>query len=156
MIGLEGEPLGIVSLTDALAQAENLGYDLAEIAPNATPPVAKILDWGKYQYEQTKQLQRSKKHQKQVEVKQIKLGLKIGEHDLKVKQDHARQFLEQGHKVKVSLFFRGREITRPELGAAVIARFEAGLADIATQEQAPAQIGRELNTVLTVKKDAKT
>lgn len=145
-----------MSLTDALAQAENLGYDLAEIAPNATPPVAKILDWGKYQYEQTKQLQRSKKHQKQVEVKQIKLGLKIGEHDLKVKQDHARQFLEQGHKVKVSLFFRGREITRPELGAAVIARFEAGLADIATQEQAPAQIGRELNTVLTVKKDAKT
>lgn len=156
LIGLEGEQLGVVSLADALAQAESLGYDLAEIAPSATPPVAKILDWGKYQYEQTKQLQRSKKHQKQVEVKQIKLGLKIGAHDLKVKQDHAREFLEQGHRVKVTLFFRGREITRQELGAAVIARFEAGLADIAVEEQPPARLGRELNTILTVKKDAKT
>jgi translation initiation factor IF-3 len=129
--------------------------DLVEIAPNAQPPVVKILDWGKYKYEQTKLLQKSRKNQKQVDVKQVRLGLKIGEHDLQVKLTKARQFLNQGHKVKISLLFRGREITHPQLGHDILARVMEQLGDVAAQEQAPMLSGRDLNMILGVKKDAK-
>jgi translation initiation factor IF-3 len=129
--------------------------DLAEIAPGANPPVVKLLDWGKYRYEQTKQLARSRKAQKQVEVKQVRIGLKIGEHDLQVKLTRARKFLEQGNKVKVSLLFRGREITRPELGRAILDRVMQQLEDVAVQEQAPQLSGRDLNMIIGLKKDAK-
>lgn len=127
---------------------------MAEIAPQAQPPVVRILDWGKYRYEQTKQLQKSRKKQKLVEVKQVRLGLKIGEHDFEVKRERARKFLAEGHKVKVSLLFRGREITHQDLGLAVLKRFLAGLEDIAEQEQAPTLTGRDLNMILGKKKDA--
>jgi len=96
---VDGSQLGIVTLDEALEQAREAGFDLAEIAPGAEPPVAKILDWGKYRYEQTKQQARNKKNQRQVEVKQVRLGLKIGEHDLDVKLKRARKFLEEGHMV---------------------------------------------------------
>ena len=109
----------------------------------------------KYRYEQTKQLAKSKKNQKQVEVKQVRLGLKIGEHDLQVKLNRAVKFLEQGHKVKISLLFRGREITRPELGRAILDRVMEQLQDVAAQEQAPQLSGRDLNMILGPKKDAK-
>lgn len=156
LIGAEGEQVGIVSLSEALQQAEQAGYDLAEIAPQAKPPVVKILDWGKYQYEQTKQLQKSKKKQKLVEIKQVRLGLKIGEHDFEVKLKRARKFLEQGFKVKVSVFFRGREITHPDLGLAMLQRFLARVEDMAQQEQPPQLSGREYNMIVGLKKDAKT
>ena len=155
LVGSDGSQLGIVNLREALYQAEEAGLDLAEIAPNAQPPVVKILDWGKYRYEQTKQLQKSRKNQRQVEVKQVRLGLKIGDHDLQIKLNQARKFLAQGHKVKVSLLFRGREITHPQLGHDVLAKVIEQMADVAVQEQAPTLSGRDLNMILGVKKDAK-
>ena len=147
--------MGVVTLKAALAAADAAGYDLAEISPSAQPPVAKILDWGKYKYEQTKQLQKSRKNQKLVEVKQVRLGLKIGEHDLATKLKHARKFLGEGDKVKISLLFRGREITHPDLGHAILARVISMLADVGTVEQAPQLTGRDLNMIIGQNKDAK-
>lgn len=155
LVGSDGSQQGVVSLREALDAAAEAGLDLAEIAPNAQPPVVKILDWGKYRYEQTKQLAKSRKHQKQVEVKQVRLGLKIGEHDLQVKLTKAKKFLEQGHKVKISLLFRGREITRPELGRAILDRVMTQLEEVANQEQPPQLSGRDLNMIVGSKKDAK-
>lgn len=155
LVANDGSQLGIVSLREALDRAEEAGLDLAEISPSAQPPVVKILDWGKYRYEQTKQLQKSRKNQKQVEVKQVRLGLKIGQHDLEVKLNRARKFLESGDKVKISLLFRGREITRPALGRAILDNVMEQLSDIAVQEQAPTLSGRDLNMIVGMKKDAK-
>jgi len=155
LVDSDGSQLGIVSLREARERAEDADLDLAEIAPNAQPPVVKILDWGKYRYEQTKQLQKSRKNQKQVEVKQVRLGLKIGEHDLVVKLNRARKFLEEGHKVKISLLFRDREISRPQLGREILDNVMERLSDIAVQEQAPTLSGRDLNMILGMKKDAK-
>jgi translation initiation factor IF-3 len=155
LVDVDGSQRGVVSLREALDIAAEAGLDLAEIAPNAQPPVVKVLDWGKYRYEQTKQLAKSKKNQKQVEIKQVRLGLKIGEHDLQVKLSRAAKFLDQGHKVKLSLLFRGREITRPELGRAILDRVMEQLSDIAVQEQPPQLSGRDLNMIVGSKKDAK-
>ncbi|HSX02313.1 MAG TPA: translation initiation factor IF-3 [Candidatus Saccharimonadia bacterium] len=155
LVGADGSQLGIVSLSEALERADEAGLDLAEIAPTAQPPVVKILDWGKYRYEQTKQLQKSRKNQRQVEVKQVRLGLKIGQHDLDVKLNRARKFLNEGHKVKISLLFRGREISRPQLGREILDRVMEQLSDVAVQEQAPTLSGRDLNMILGMKKDAK-
>src|SRR5437762_4843803 len=119
LVDSDGSQLGIVTLREARERAEEADLDLAEIAPNAQPPVVKILDWGKYRYEQTKQLQKSKKNQKQVEIKQIRIGLKIGAHDLEVKRRAARKFISSGHKVRISLRFRGREIAHPDLGRTI-------------------------------------
>ena len=155
LVDVDGSQRGVVSLREALDAAADAGLDLAEIAPNAEIPVVKILDWGKYRYEQTKQLAKNKKNQKQVEIKQVRLGLKIGEHDLQVKLNRAIKFLEQGHKVKISLLFRGREITRPELGRTILDRVMQQLEPVATQEQAPQLSGRDLNMIVGPKKDAK-
>ncbi len=156
LVGADGSQLGVMSLSEALDRAEEANLDLAEIAPTAQPPVVKILDWGKYRYEQTKQLQQSRKNQKQVEVKQVRIGLKIGEHDLMVKLNRARKFLEQGDKVKIGVFFRGREISRPQMGHDMLANVMERMSDIAVQEVAPAMSGRELSIVIGMKKDAKT
>lgn len=155
LVGADGSQQGVVSLREALDAAAEADLDLAEIAPSANPPVVKILDWGKYRYEQTKQLAKSKKNQKQVEVKQVRIGLKIGEHDLTVKVTQAIKFLDQGHKVKVSLLFRGREITRPDLGRAILDRVMTTLQEHGTQEQALQLSGRDLNMIVGPKKDAK-
>ncbi|HSX48038.1 MAG TPA: translation initiation factor IF-3 [Candidatus Nanoarchaeia archaeon] len=156
LIGADGSQLGVVSRDEALRLADEAGYDLAEIAPNADPPVAKILDWGKYRYEQTKQQAASRRNQKQVEVKTVRLGLKIGDHDFDVKVTRARKFLNEGHKVKVSLLFRGREITHPELGRERLDRFLNHLEDVAAVEQPVQLSGRDLNMVIGLKKDAQT
>ncbi len=155
LVDVDGSQRGVVSLQQALDAATEAALDLAEIAPNAQPPVVKILDWGKYRYEQTKQLAKSRRNQKQVEVKQVRIGLKIGEHDLQVKLTRATKFLEQNHKVKISLLFRGREITHPELGHAILKRVMEQLDEVAVQEQAPQLSGRDLNMILGPKKDAK-
>jgi translation initiation factor IF-3 len=155
LVGVDGSQLGVVSLSEALDAAAEAGLDLAEIAPNAEPPVAKILDWGKYRYEQGKQLAKSRKNQKQVEIKEVRIGLKIGQHDLDVKLNRARKFLAQGDKVKISLRFRGREISRPQLGRDIIDRVMETMSDIAVQEQAPIMTGRDLNMIIGTRKDAK-
>lgn len=155
MIGEDGSQLGVVTLRQAQDAAFEAGLDLAEIAPNAQPPVVKILDWGKYKYDLTKQANKARKHQKSVEVKEVRLGLKIGDHDLAVKLRKAREFLEEGNKVKVSVRFRGREITHPDLGHALLARVTTQLGDIGAQESAPQLTGRDLNMVIGVRKDAK-
>ncbi len=154
LIDVGGEQLGVVALTEALARAEAKGLDLAEIAPQANPPVAKILDWGKYSYEQTKQQQKSRKKQRSIEVKQVRLSLKIGEHDIDVKHKQAERFLQEGSKVKISLLLRGREITHRELGQNVIQKFATGLAEHGEIEQAIQLTGRELNMVMGAKKNA--
>ncbi len=155
LVDADGSQRGVVSLREALDIASEAGLDLAEIAPNAQPPVVKVLDWGKYRYEQTKQLAKSRKSQKQVEVKQVRLGLKIGEHDLQVKLSRVRKFLDAGDKVKISLLFRGREITHPELGRAILKRVMEQLEEVAVQEQAPQLSGRDLNMIVGSKKDTK-
>ncbi len=155
LIGVDGQQIGVVSRTDALEQAAAAGYDLVEIAPHATPPVVKILDWGKYRYEQTKQNQRQRKSQRAHEVKQVRLGLKIGDHDLMVKVKRARAFIEGGHKLKVSLRFRGREVTHPDLGKAVLDRFMGYMEDIAIREQEPTLSGREMTMLLAASKHPK-
>lgn len=155
LVGVDGSQLGVVSLSEALDAAAEAGLDLAEIAPNAEPPVAKILDWGKYRYEQGKQLAKSRKNQKQVEIKEVRIGLKIGQHDLDVKLNRARKFLAQGDKVKISLRFRGREISRPQLGRDIIDRVMETMSDVAVQEQAPIMTGRDLNMIIGTRKDAK-
>lgn len=147
--------MGVVSLREALDAAAEAGLDLAEIAPSASPPVVKVLDYGKYRYEQTKQQQKSRRNQKQVEVKEVRFSLKIGQHDLDVKLNRARKFLEDGQKVKLSLRFKGREISRPQLGRETLERIMGQLSDIAAQEQAPAMSGRELSMIVGMKKDAK-
>jgi translation initiation factor IF-3 len=127
--------------------------DLAEIAPNAQPPVAKLLDWGKFRYEQTKQLAKSRKNQKQVEVKEVRISLKIGQHDLDVKLNRARKFLDQGDKVKLSLRFKGREMSRPQAGRDKIQAVMEMLSDVAVQEQAPSLSGREISMVIGQRRD---
>lgn len=129
--------------------------DLAEISPQAKPPVVKILDWGKYRYEQQKHQQKSRSRQRQVEVKQIRLGLKTDEHDVRVKLKSAEKFLQAGHKVKINLRFRGREITHPDLGRTVIDDFFNALKELAVVEQAPNMTGRELSMTIARRKDAK-
>jgi translation initiation factor IF-3 len=132
--------------------AEEEGLDLVEISPNATPPVCKILDWGKFKYEQEKQTQTQKRKQKNVEVKGIRLSAKIGDHDFQTKIKHARKFLEEGNKVKVRLIFKGREIVHKDIGKNVLERFATELEDTAQIEQGISFTGREVNFILSPKK----
>lgn len=125
--------------------------DLVEIAPQASPPVAKIVDWGKFRYEKTKQAQAAKKKQKSVGIKQVRMGLKIGTHDREVKTNKIRGFIEAGNKVKLSVFFRGREMAHPELGRELLQDIVADLAEVAVMEQAPEQTGKYLTIVLRKK-----
>jgi len=152
LLGIDGEQLGIVSLSEALRRAEEEGFDLVEMSPNAKPPVVKIIDWGKFKYEQQKQSRTQKKKQKSVEVKGIRLSSKIGEHDLQTKAKHARKFIETGNKVKVRLIFKGREIVHKDIGADVLRKFAAELEEVAQVDQDIAFTGREVNMILAPKK----
>ncbi len=148
LIDERGEQVGIVSLSEALAKANQAEMDLVEIGPTADPPVAKIIEWGKYRYQQTKQEQKSRKKHKVQDIKQIRLGLKIGQHDLDVKLRKVRQFIADGDKVKFSLMFRGREITHPELGKQLLDKIAAELAEIAVVDQQPQLLGRYLTMTI--------
>lgn len=139
-------------MSEALRRAEEEGFDLVEISPTANPPVVKIIDWGKFKYEQQKASRTQKKKQKTVEVKGIRLSAKIGEHDLKTKAKHARKFLESGNKVKVRLFFKGREIVHKDIGENVLKKFFEELEDIAKIDQNITFSGREVSMVLSPKK----
>ena len=152
VIGPSGEQLGIMGLSEALKIAEDAGVDLIEISPNADPPVAKVVDWGKYQYQKTKEQQRNRRRAKTVELKQIRLGLKIGANDLEIKLKKIRQFLSEGHKVRIGIFYRGRENAHKEMGYEMLERVVAMLEeDGIVVEQKPQMAGRNLSIVIRSK-----
>lgn len=136
---------------EALKKAEEAGVDLVEISPNADPPVVKIIDWGKYQYQKMKEQQKNRKNAKASELKQMRMGLKIGANDLDIKLRKIRGFLHEGHKVRIQLFFRGREMAHKELGFEMINRIVALLEDDAILEQPPQMAGRNLSIVVRSK-----
>ena len=139
---------GVVSVTKALEMAYGAGLDLVEIAPGSNPPVCKILDYGKYKYEQQKKAAEARKKQKTIDVKEIKIRPGIEEHDYGVKLKNARRFLEGGDKVKVTMRFRGREMAHIDIGKSVLERFKGDLADISKVEQEPKMEGRQTIMVL--------
>ena len=151
MIGGSGEQLGIMTRQEALKLAEEAGVDLVEISPNADPPVAKIIDWGKYQYQKMKEQQKNRKSSKQSELKQMRFGLKIGSGDLEIKLRKIRGFLAEGHKVRIQIFYRGREMAHKELGYEMINKIIAQLEDDAVMEQQPQMAGRNLSVVVRSK-----
>ena len=134
-----------------MQKAEQAGLDLVEISPQADPPVAKIIDWGKYQYQKIKEQQKSRKKAKAAELKQMRLGLKIGEHDLDIKLRKIHSFLENGHKVKISVVFRGREMAHKELGTVLINRIITKLEEDAVVEQSPQMAGRNMSIIIRSK-----
>lgn len=149
VIDEDGTQLGILTRTEALNLAEERGLDLVEISPNADPPVAKIVDWGKYNYQRTKQLQKSKKNAKTLEVKQMRFGLKIGDHDLEVKLRKVKGFLDAGHKVKLTVFYRGRELAHKELGFVLAQKVIDWFGDSIVVDQPPTQLtGKQLHFVV--------
>lgn len=143
--------MGVVPTTQALQTAADFGLDLVEVSPNADPPVCKIMDYGRYRYEQTKKKQEAKKKQSTFQLKEIKVRPKTGEHDLLVKIGHIRKFIEKKDKVKVTVIFRGREITLSELGRAVLQRIMEETEEVAVVEQEAKFEGRTLVMVLAPK-----
>ena len=151
LIGDEGEKLGVVSLKEALEIAEEKKLDLVLVAPNSKPPVCKIMNYGKYKFEQAKKEKEAKKKQKTVEVKEIRITPNIEEHDFGFKSKNARKFIEDGAKVKITVRFRGREVNNVKLGEAVINKFIEELSDIASPEKKPLLEGRNMFVILSKK-----
>ena len=152
MIAEDGEQLGIMSPDDAMRQARERVLDLVEVAPKAAPPVCRIMDYGKYRYQQSKRAKESRKHQHQVVVKEIKYRPKIEKHDFDYKTNHVRQFLQEGNKVKVTIMFRGREMAHPEFGRDLLARVVEGTKDLCQEEldvRASRLDGRNMSIVLS-------
>ena len=151
MISEDGEQLGVVAIDVALQKAEDAGLDLMEVAPDAKPPVCKIVDHGKLKYEEKKKQQQSKKKQHIVKVKEIRLRPRIEDHDLMTKLNHGRKFLQDGAKLKVTLMFRGRELSRIDLGTKVMERVLEELADVAEVEKDIPLEGRRMSMILNAK-----
>ena len=148
-----GENYGIIPTAQALALADEAGLDLVLIAADATPPVAKIMDYSKFKYQQEKKKKEAKKNQKIVVVKEIKLSVKIAENDINYKVKHAIEFLEEGNHVKFRVFLKGREMANPEAGVEVLRRVWAMIEDIAIMDKEPKLEGRYVNLLVTPKKD---
>lgn len=144
LISEDGQQLGIFMVADALRMADEEGLDLVEIAPNADPPVCKIMDYGKYRYEQEQKAKKARKNQSRIEVKEIKFRPKIDKHDYETKKRHVVRFLESGAKVKVTIMFRGREMMHAERGLAILERLENDVADIGSVESKPKLEGRNM------------
>src|SRR5215831_1940329 len=151
LVDEKGQMVGIVGRSEALTMAASAGLDLVEIAPNADPPVCKILDFGKYKYEEQKKKNEAKKKQKIIEVKEIKLRPSIDDHDYEVKRRSMTKFIEEGDKVKVTMRFRGRELAHQELGMDVLMRVRDDLDEIAKVEQMPRMEGRQMTMVVSPK-----
>lgn len=149
MIGADGSQLGIMTSSDALALAEEKDLDLVKIAPNAVPPVCKIMDYGKFRFEQLKKEKEAKKNQKVIELKEIRLSLNIDTNDFNTKVNQAAKFLQQGHKVKVSIRFRGREMAHTSLGIDVEQRFAQALEGKAVVDKQPKLEGRSMMMFLS-------
>lgn len=152
VINAENQQLGILDLQEALKHAQEAGLDLVEVAPGADPPVCRIMDYGQYKYQQSKRLHEAKRNQKVVHLKEIKLRPKTEEHDFQFKLKHATEFLADGDKVKVSVMFRGRELSHQEMGQKLIERFVSLTEPVAVVEMAPRFEGRTLTLVLAPKK----
>jgi len=148
VIGDNGERLGVMPTRDALAQARERDLDLVEVAPGAVPPVCRILDYGKYLYDQAKREKQAGKTQHHGELREVRLKVKIGDHDLALKMRRAERFLKEGDKVKLSVMFRGRENAHPEIGRALLQRVRDEMADISTVEKPPTMEGRFMNMIL--------
>ena len=151
LVDERGNMVGVVPRNDALTMAANAGLDLVEIAPNADPPVCKILDFGKFKYEEQKKKNEARKKQKIIEVKEIKLRPSIDDHDYDVKMRNMLKFIEEGDKVKVTMRFRGRELAHQELGMDVLMRVRGDLEEIAKVEQMPRMEGRQMTMVMSPK-----
>ncbi|MEH6753870.1 MAG: translation initiation factor IF-3 [Alphaproteobacteria bacterium] len=149
LVAEDAEQLGIVSLEAALQRAADAGMDLVEVSPNASPPVCKIIDYGKLKYQEQKKKNEARKKQKTIEVKEIKLRPNIDTHDYDVKMRSARRFIDDGDKVKVTLRFRGREMAHQDLGAQVLERVRGELDEIAKVEQMPKMEGRQMVMVMS-------
>lgn len=145
-----------MSREEALSAAQQADLDLVEISPNADPPVVKIIDWGKYNYQRTKQTQKNKRNAKTLELKQMRVGLKISDHDLEVKAKKVRKFLENGHKVKYTLRYKGRELAHREIGYTLADKIIETFADTIVVDQKPHFAGRQLNFVIRRSPNAKT
>lgn len=148
VIDQNGAQIGVISKSEALNLAGQQGLDLVEISPNADPPVVKMVDWGKYNYQKTKQLQKNRRNSKAQEVKQMRFGLKIGGHDIDVKLKKIHKFLEAGHKVKISIFYKGRELAHKEIGNQLADKVIEKLGETIVVDQPPQFAGRQLNFVI--------
>lgn len=148
LIDEEGVQVGIISVREALQIAEERGLDLVEVAPNAVPPVCRLLDYGKFRYEQSKKEREARKNQKQAELKELRLKPKTDDHDLDVKANQARRFLVSGDKVKFTVRFRGREMAHPDIGREMLEQMAEALREFAVVEQKPLMEGRALSLVL--------
>jgi translation initiation factor IF-3 len=151
VVDSDGSQLGLMSSKDALAKAFEKDLDLVLIAPNATPPVCKIMDYGKYCFEQAKREKEARKNQKVVDIKEIRLGLSIDTHDFETKGNHAKKFLQSGDKVKVSIRFRGRELGHPEIGTEIMQRFAEYCSEVAVVEKPAKMEGRNMFMFLAPK-----
>jgi translation initiation factor IF-3 len=154
LVDENGEQLGIKPVEEALAYAEDRGLDLVEVAAQARPPVCRVMDYGKFKYEQSKKAQESRKKQTVIQVKEVKMRPRTDVHDLNVKKKKIRKFIGQGNKVKVTVTFRGREIVHPQLGRDLLMRVAEEMSDIAVIEHAPNMEGRILHLILGPKKEA--
>ena len=152
VIGAEGEQMGILAVEEALAAAEAQGLDLVEVAPTARPPVVRIMDYGKFKYEEARKARLARKKQHQIQVKEVKFRPGIEAHDFEFKVRHAYKFLEEGNKVKVTMMFRGRQMAHPELGREVLMRVAEALQTVAKLETAPMMEARTMTMILAPKK----
>ena len=151
VIADDGTQVGVLTSREALALAQSKGLDLVEVSPTARPPVCRIMDYGKFKYEQNRRARKAKKKQHQMQLKEIKMRPKIEEHDYGFKMQHAREFLTSRDKVKITVTFRGREIAHQDIGYRLIQKVITGLADVASVESAPRSEGRTINAVLMPK-----
>jgi translation initiation factor IF-3 len=152
LIDDEGNQVGVLKTADALAFAQERDLDLVEVAPEARPPVCRVLDYSKYKYEQAQKLKQARKHQQQITVREIKFRPKIAEHDYDTKKHHVERFLRHKDKVKVTIMFRGREVTHPERGTAILDRLAEELAELGVVEQRPMQEGRNMTMMMAPSK----
>ncbi len=154
VISEDGEQLGVMTPPEAMRLAVESGLDLVEVAPTARPPVCRIMDFGKYQYQQSKKAQEAKKHQKTIHVKEVKFRPKIDEHDYEFKKNHVLRFLKGENKVKATVMFRGREVTHPDIGVEILRRLQGEVADLAEVEREPKLEGYNMTMILTPKRSS--
>jgi translation initiation factor IF-3 len=152
LIGEDGNQIGVVKTDEALRYAQERDLDLVEVAPEARPPVCRVLDYSKYKYEQAQKQKAARKHQQQITIREIKFRPKIAQRDYDTKKGHVERFLRHKDKVKITIMFRGREVTHPERGTALLERLAEELDDVAVVEQAPSQDGRNMTMMLAPSK----
>jgi translation initiation factor IF-3 len=152
LIDDEGNQVGVMKIADALAFAQERELDLVEVAPDARPPVCRVLDYSKYKYEQAQKQKQARKHQQQITVREIKFRPKIAQHDYDTKKQHVERFLRHKDKVKITIMFRGREVSHPERGTAILDRLAEELAELGVVEQHPMQEGRNMTMLMAPSK----